>query len=110
MQAQTSDYQLFKLWLEQYVPIERDILHVMLGAGLLAVAFALTWRNRRLGPFLAALAIAMVLAVLMELLDRRDDLRVFGAWRWQASLGDIIRTTFFPAVGALVVWLRLRRP
>ena len=107
MSVETSQYQLLKLQLAEYVPVDRDILHVLIGLALLGIAAFLTRQDLRLRPFVIALAVAAALGLLMESLDGRDDIAAFGHWRWRAGVLDFIRTTAFPAMGVLSV-LRLR--
>lgn len=109
MDLQSSDYQAFKLWLSGVLPIDRDILHVLIG--LLLVGIAVLWCRKgvRLAPFVAALGGALVLGVGMELLDMRDDIQTLGRWRWQASLWDVARTILIPAIAVMVVAWKMRR-
>ncbi len=104
MEGDTSVYQAFKLWLAGYVPLERNTLHYLVGAVLLAGAVIWSRRQLRSAPFLAALAVSLVLGVAMELADRRDDIASLGRWRWQSSLADIWRTIAFPLAGVLLLW------
>lgn len=104
MSAESSAYQSFKLWLAEYVPVDRDILHVLMGLMFLLTAVFASRRGLRLQPFARAVLGALLLAIAMEVLDRFDDLRSLGHWRWQASLSDIGRTVLFPAFGLIAAW------
>ncbi len=106
MAPETSTYQAFKLWIDGYVPFGRNEIHVMLGAALLILA-RLVWRDWRRAAWIA-FGVSLVLGIGMEMLDRRDDIALYGAWRVWASVGDVIRTIGVPAL-ALVI-LGLRRP
>ena len=104
MAPETSTYQAFKIWLAGYVPIDRDLLHIIFGAGVLAIAvIGSGWRRGAVGAFV----VTLVLAVGMEAIDRRDDIALTGTWRWGESVTDVIRTVLVPALA--VAWLRLRR-
>lgn len=104
----TSTYQGLKLLLAEVVPIDRDILHVVLG-GLILLVCLLIWRRDWASGVLTALTVAFVIAVLMETLDARDDLRSFGHWRWEASVFDILRTISIPLIAFAVLRATMRR-
>jgi hypothetical protein len=97
----TSLYHSFKIWLEVYLPIDRDFLHFVIGAVLVLGAVVITHNSKRTKPFFWAFLAACALGVAMEVLDMRDDVRTLGIWRWGASLLDIARTISVP----LLVWL-----
>jgi hypothetical protein len=59
--------------------------------------------RRPLSSFVPLVA-AFLAALAGEALDLRDDVRSLGYWRWQASLGDVLNTTFWP----FVIWLLAR--
>jgi len=105
MEDQVSTYQYFKIWLAGYLPIDRDVLHVLIGLTLVLIAAFMAHRRRRSGPFIWAFVISCVLAIVMEALDMRDDIRTFGVWRWRASLLDIVRTISVPSMAVMVVVL-----
>lgn len=64
---------------------------------------ALVFRRplRSLIPWLAVL----VVAVLLEMGDLRDNLMTMGHWDWASSLHDVVNTLFWPTV----LWLLARR-
>lgn len=99
----TSLYQGLKIVLGTYVPIDRDILHIVLGALVLGACLVLK-RGDRAAAARLALIVALVLAIGMEALDARDDLRSLGHWRWLASGWDILRTVAVPLLA--VLWTR----
>ena len=109
MEQSSSGYQSLKILLAQYVPIDRDILHVVIGFLLTVLAVAIARKSMRLMPFLITLAIACFLGIAMEVLDMRDDIQSLGAWRWRASALDFIRTIVVPVVGLSVVLLIRRK-
>jgi hypothetical protein len=102
---ETSWYQEVKLVLVSTLGLSKDALHVHVGLGVyLLVAILL----RRPLSSVVPLAAVLLAALAGEALDMRDDVRSLGYWRWQASLGDILNTTFWP----FVIWLlaRVRMP
>ncbi|NNE78830.1 MAG: hypothetical protein HKN18_01030 [Silicimonas sp.] len=105
MEQGTSDYQSLKILLAEYVPIDRDLLHIAIGLVLTMIAVVMARRSVHLKPFLGALAIACLLGAAMEILDMRDDIQSLGAWRWRASAMDFIRTIFVPVIGLFIVIL-----
>lgn len=105
MQDQVSPYQSLKIWLAHYVPIDRDILHVLIGLALLLVAFVLARKSKSATPFYWALVIAFSVAVGMETLDMIDDVRSLDTWRWRASILDILRTIACPLLASVAVFL-----
>jgi len=91
----TSSYQLFKLHFLSIVPLAKDAVHIYVGVLALLVATAvlrLPIRSYR------ALLPGLVLSLLMEALDLRDDLSWLGYLRWDASLNDVVNTNVLPLV------------
>lgn len=105
MEQSSSGYQTLKILLAEYVPIDRDILHVVIGLVLTLIAVAIARKSMRLRPFLVALAIACFLGAAMEILDMWDDIQSLGAWRWRASALDFIRTIIVPVIGLFIAML-----
>ncbi len=105
MNAETSAYQALKIWLEAGSGLHRDVLHVLIGACIL-VACLVVWRGPRGIGW--ALVISLLLALGMEVLDRRDNLASLGVWLWRSSLADLGRTIAVPALG-LAGWVIARR-
>lgn len=109
MQDRTSEYQALKIWLAGILPVERDILHVLIGLTLVLVAVIL-WRIfGGTKPFVWALTTACALAVGMEVLDMNDDIRTIGVWRWRASLMDFARTVSIPLLAFLIAFQLKRK-
>lgn len=108
MAVDTSAYQAFKIWLGGRVPLSRNAMHVLLGSGLLVLM--LTLRPRHRAP-VRAFTVALILGLLMEALDRRDDIASLGAWRLWESLLDVARTVALPLGSWLLVhgWTQWRR-
>ncbi|MEO1538116.1 MAG: hypothetical protein AAFR73_10335 [Pseudomonadota bacterium] len=100
--ANTQPYQAFKLLLAEYVPVDRDLLHVVLGAVLVMIAvFAI--RQRRLA-LLAGFAAALMAGIGMEVMDLRESWVAGEALRWELSVSDLLRTLAVPAI-ALVGYI-----
>lgn len=94
-----SATQTIKLSLMSLTGLGRDALHVYAGLGVLFVSAAIfRLPLARLRPLLFVLAAACV----VEIADGRDDLGLFGRWRWEASLHDVANTVFWPLVICLV--------
>ncbi len=95
----TSAYQLFKLHFLSIVPLAKDAVHVYVGVlALLVSAFILRLPVRSLRVLLPGL----VLSLLMEALDLRDDLAWLGYLRWWASLKDVLNTNALPVLLVLL--------
>ncbi|MEL6510650.1 MAG: hypothetical protein AAFQ32_12700 [Pseudomonadota bacterium] len=104
-----SGYQALKLWLQGYIPLDRDAFHVVIGA---AILLATLLRKR---PLSLALAGALLAGITMEALDARDDLRSFGFWRWRECMADILLTIAAPLLvfaftAAKAAWQAFRTP
>ena len=99
----TQPYQAFKLWLADYVPIDRDLLHVAIGAVLLVAA--LWWKRDRRHALLAGLAFAFLAGAGMEVLDIRDSWVAREVLRWDLSLVDLLRTVAVPLITLLAYTL-----
>lgn len=99
MAINTQPYQAFKLWLADYVPIDRDLLHIAIGA--LIVIAALWWKRDRLHALLAGLGLAFVAGFGMEVLDIRDSWVAGEVLRWDLSFADLLRTVADPLVALL---------
>ncbi|AVP99721.1 hypothetical protein C7S18_22210 [Ahniella affigens] len=100
----TSPFQALKLWIMHASGLSRDALHVYVGLLVFFVACGVFRKHQRsLWPLL----LVVVVACLGELLDMRDDLRMVGSWRWQASLHDVLNTCFWPSVISVLIRLRL---
>jgi len=97
---------VFKIWLATVLPVDRDILHVAIGAVILFAAFYVLRPQRK--ALFVALIVAALAAVGMEVMDIRDTLRMDRPIRWQLSVQDVIRTVLFPVSAVLVYTLNLR--
>ena len=107
MNAETSAYQALKIWIETGSGLHRDVLHVLIGAGILVICLAI-WRGPR--GVLWALVLSLLIGVGMEVMDRRDNLASLGIWLWRASLADLLRTVAVPLCAfGFSAWMRSRR-
>jgi hypothetical protein len=90
-----SGFQELKATIVATTGLSKDALHIYLGLLVLfGVALVLRQSLRSVLPWLAV----VLVAVLLELPDMRDDFNSVGHWRWQASLHDIVNTLFWPTV------------
>jgi len=103
---ETSWYQAAKLVLESTLGLSKDALHVHVGLSVfILVALVLRKPPHSMIP----LAAVFLAAFMGEALDMRDDLRSLGYWRWQASLGDVVNTVFWPLVLWALSWWGVAR-
>lgn len=97
-----SPVQTIKLAIVSFTSLEKDALHVYVG---LIVFFATALLARRRLRDWLPLAAAVSVALLGEGVDMADDLRWLGHWQWQASLHDVLNTSFWPlAIFLLARW------
>ncbi len=98
---ETSLYQLFKIYFFNYVPLSKDATHIYIGLIVFFVVGIFVVKNfSSVKPVLFVLGFAL----LMEIVDLRDDYSAFGYFRWGASFHDIVNTCFWP----LVIFLLFR--
>jgi hypothetical protein len=79
-------------------------MHIYIGLSVLLLW--VLFRRRSLG-LLKNLIPVLIVAILMEGFDLRDDYASFGHFRWSASLHDILNTLFWPALLILLFRFRL---
>ena len=96
-----SAFQSMKHEIVQFASLSKDALHIYAGMGVFLLGSAIAQKGIR--SALAILAVVAV-AVIGELLDARDDIRIHGHWRVMASLHDFVNTVFWP----LLLWLLAR--
>ena len=104
--AHTSQYQLFKLRVLDMIPVSKDAAHVYIG--MICLLFALLVLRIPLRSY-RALIPGLVVALVMEVFDLRDDLTSVGHLRWGASAHDIVNTNLLPLVLVTVARLGLIR-
>ncbi len=92
---QTSPVETLKLAIVAVTGLSKDTLHVYVGlATFVLAALLLRKPERSIVPWLFVLAIA----ILGEIVDMHEDLRILAYWRWLDSLHDIVNTLFWPTV------------
>ena len=108
---ETTTFQALKLSIIAASQLSRDALHVYVGLATFVIA-ALVFR-RSIRSWLPWFAV-LVVAVLVEAVDLRDDLLTRGHLRWLASTHDLLNTMLWPTVLVLVArhtrWARVDEP
>ena len=84
--------------------MSKDALHIYAGLTIMLVIVVIL--RRPIGSIYPLLAVVVV-SIIGELFDMRDDLSSFGQWRWEASVHDIVTTAFWPAVLMFLARFRL---
>lgn len=97
-------YQDFKNFLITSSGLSKDALHIYIGLTVFFLAAVISRRHLR--SWLPLLVVVIV-ALIGEALDLRDDLFEIGKWRWRAALHDIVNTVFWPFVIWLLAYWRL---
>jgi len=97
-----SPFQELKLMLVENLHLAKDAIHIYIGFVCFMLAITV---GRRSASSYQALVPGFIVAILLEVLDLRDDIRSLGYFRWGASLKDILNTNLIPL--ALVVAARL---
>jgi hypothetical protein len=92
---ETSAVQSIKLAIVEATGLSKDTLHVYVGLSVFLVVAAAS--KRSIASWIPWLAVLLV-ALLGEAVDMRDDLMSVGHWRWAASLHDVLNTVFWPSV------------
>lgn len=98
--VETQPYQHFKLWLAEHVPVDRDILHVVIGALILLATIAVI--RDRSAAIKTGLYASLVAALAMEALDVRDTLVGGGVIPWRNAFFDVVRTIFVPTAAVIL--------
>ena len=96
-----SAFQSMKHEIVHFASLSKDALHIYVGMGAYLISAAFASKGLR---SVFALSVVVLLAMLGELLDARDDLRKLGHWRYLSSLHDFANTLFWP----LALWLLAR--
>ena len=90
-----SGYQGFKIWLQGYVHLAKDALHIHVGLAIfLGAALLFRWPLRSWKPWLVVAAAALA----GEVWDLRDTLVLGGPIPWAGQGKDLVSTTFWPTV------------
>jgi hypothetical protein len=105
----TSQYQAIKLLIGEYVPIDRDYLHILIGLLLVIIAVLANRYRKRKSTFLLTLTVACAIGASMEFADMFDDISSLGHWRWDESMRDFFRTILFPGMATIYAKFSHRR-
>jgi hypothetical protein len=100
----TSAYQLVKIHVLSFFDLTKDAMHIYIG--LSALFLWVLFSRKSLGLW-RNLIPALIVAILMEAFDLRDDFNSFGHFRWRASLHDILNTMLWPTVIVVLHKFRL---
>lgn len=98
-----SKYQSLKMHLLEIIPISKDAFHVYIGFTVFALAFLLL--KSRFKTFILIIP-SIIISMLMETFDLRDDFRSTGECQWWESLHDIVNTNLIPFI--LTIWLYIK--
>ncbi len=79
-------------------------MHIYIG--LSALLLWVLFSRKSLGLWKNLIPV-LIVAILMEGFDLRDDFNSFGHFRWRASLHDILNTILWPAVIVVLFKFRL---
>ena len=97
----TSNYQALKLLVSEYVPIDRDYLHILIGLLLVAIAISVNRYRNQNSTFLLTFIAACAIGAAMELADMFDDVNSLGYWRLGESIKDFFATILGPGLAFL---------
>lgn len=102
---ESSIYQSLKLQVLQMLNLSRDAVHMHIGLGVF-LASVMIWKKGRIEwPCLLPV---LGVALLMELLDLRDDYNSLGHLRWASSYHDLLNTVFWPFICVIAVKINKR--
>jgi hypothetical protein len=96
-----SPFQSFKHDVVQFAGLSKDALHIYVGLIVFLAVVAIARKGLR--STVALLAVLGV-AVVGEVLDLRDEMRLREHLNWWASVHDLVNTCFWP----LMLWLLAR--
>jgi hypothetical protein len=99
----TSIYQNLKLQILEVLNLSKDAVHIYIGMGVFLLAVVIWKRGRIKGVCLSPV---FCIALLMEILDIKDDICSLGYVRWAASIHDFLNTSFWPMVLVVLTWLK----
>jgi len=98
----TSLYQLAKLEVLSMVDLTKDAIHIHIGM-LVFVCWLVVFR-KSISTFKSLIPV-LIVVLIMEAFDLRDDYYAFGYFRWFASLHDIVNALLWPFI--LISFTRL---
>ncbi len=96
MDTKNSAFRDLKLYIEELIPLDRDYLHILVGAMLFAIYFVWTIVQRKRIRAHEAIGTVLFIAVVGELLDIHDDILEHEHPDIAESLKDIILTASVP--------------
>ena len=102
-----SEYQLLKRQILEVLPVSKDAVHMYIGVGCLVVSiFAF-----RMAPAAwRALLLGLVVSLVMEGLDLRDNVRYPPTVRAVEAIHDLVNTNLTPFLFVLTLRLRYGPP
>lgn len=103
MNPGVSAYGDFKLLVERVIPLDRDYIHVLIGGVVLACVIGWRLARRRPVPLSYAVGLALVVAILNEVLDLWHGMSRSMDLKPAESLKDIGLTLVVP----LAAWMAL---
>ena len=103
----SSFYQSFKLQILSIFSLSKDAAHIYVG--LLCFLIWITVFKKPI-YLVKSLIPVLLVSLLMESFDLRDDYVAFGHLRWHASVHDVLNTLFFPALLVMIFKYRLIMP
>ena len=101
LKMETTIYQSIKLQILAFFNLTKDAVHIHIGMGVFLFA-AVIWTKGRIRT--KCLIPVFIIALLMEMMDLRDDLYSLGHFRWSASIHDFVNTIFWPAILVILGW------
>jgi hypothetical protein len=90
-----SPVQSLKMTIVETLHLAKDGIHIYLGVACFLIAISIGRRSPRSWQ---AMLPGVIVAVVLEVLDLRDDFNSLGYFRWAASLKDIINTNLIPLI------------
>jgi hypothetical protein len=101
MGSEISTFRQLKILVQELVPLDRDYLHILVGAAIL-VAY-LIWKIAKRRQFRGheIVGIVFFIAVVAEIMDIREKIGEHGNPNFVEGLKDTILTISVPAVAAL---------
>lgn len=101
MDTENSTFRQLKIYIQELVPFDRDYLHILVGAAILALYLIWTTAKSRRFRGHEVVGIVFVIAVVAELMDIRDNIAEHKHPNIAESLKDTILTVSVPAVAAV---------
>jgi hypothetical protein len=99
-----SAYQELKPIITDLLLLSRDAIHIHIG--FVCLALVLLFTSKKMSSF-SVLLPGLIISIIMELLDMRDDYYSKGFVNIAASIHDLINTNFIPF--CLVIMARYKK-